>query len=165
MGATELRPAIVNTSKSGVAATRTSPSDASTSSTTANGKKYNRAQRVHRTIQRYMWDDPDKPREEKWFLFKLDVFLLTVSCLGYFSKNLDQQNINNAYVSGVCTFELSIGNFHELFLTALDERIIEHVWQRIDLRRQCLHCWVCHRTDAGGDACNTCPTLYSDPNT
>ncbi|KAF2638648.1 pantothenate transporter liz1 [Massarina eburnea CBS 473.64] len=54
-----------------------------------------------RTFQRYAWDDPDKPKEQKWFLFKLDCFLLTVSCLGYFSKNLDQANIQNAFVSGM----------------------------------------------------------------
>ncbi|KAF2707208.1 MFS general substrate transporter [Pleomassaria siparia CBS 279.74] len=57
--------------------------------------------RAHRTIQRYVWDDPDKPAQEKWFLFKLDAFLLTSACLGYFSKNLDQANIANAYVSGM----------------------------------------------------------------
>lgn len=57
--------------------------------------------RGHRALQRYVWDDPDKPKEEKWFLFKLDCFLLTSACLGYFSKNLDQSNISNAYVSGV----------------------------------------------------------------
>lgn len=57
--------------------------------------------RGHRSVQRYVWDDPDKPKEEKWFLFKLDCFLLTTACLGYFSKNLDQSNISNAYVSGV----------------------------------------------------------------
>ncbi|KAG9202871.1 hypothetical protein G6514_003893 [Epicoccum nigrum] len=57
--------------------------------------------RGHRSVQRYVWDDPDKPKEEKWFLFKLDCFLLTTACLGYFSKNLDQSNISNAYVSGM----------------------------------------------------------------
>lgn len=57
--------------------------------------------RAHRSVQRYLWDDPSKPKEEKWFLFKLDCFLLTSACLGYFSKNLDQSNISNAYVSGV----------------------------------------------------------------
>lgn len=57
--------------------------------------------RGHRAFQRYVWDDPDKPKDEKWFLFKLDCFLLTSACLGYFSKNLDQSNISNAYVSGV----------------------------------------------------------------
>ncbi|KAF2718727.1 putative allantoate permease [Polychaeton citri CBS 116435] len=57
--------------------------------------------RTLRSIQRYVWDDPDKSSKEKWFLFKLDAFLLTIACLGYFSKNLDQANINNAYVSGM----------------------------------------------------------------
>ncbi|KAF2131807.1 putative pantothenate transporter [Dothidotthia symphoricarpi CBS 119687] len=57
--------------------------------------------RALRTVQRYVWDDPDKPAEEKWFLLKLDIFLLSSSCLGYFSKNLDQSNIGNAYVSGM----------------------------------------------------------------
>lgn len=59
--------------------------------------------RVLRSVQRYVWDDPDKPAEEKWFLLKLDTFLLVAACLGYFSKNLDQANVNNAYVSGVCS--------------------------------------------------------------
>lgn len=54
-----------------------------------------------RNSRRYIWDDPDKSKEEKWFLFKLDIFMLTVASLGYFSKGLDQQNINNAYVSGM----------------------------------------------------------------
>ncbi|KAM3083054.1 hypothetical protein ACMFMF_002704 [Clarireedia jacksonii] len=54
-----------------------------------------------RSIQRYIWDDPDKPQPEKRFLLKLDIFLLTYSCLGYFCKNLDQTNLSNAYVSGM----------------------------------------------------------------
>ena len=57
--------------------------------------------RFLRTLQRYVWDDPDKPAAEKKFLFKLDAFLLTYSCLGYFCKNLDQANLSNAYVSGM----------------------------------------------------------------
>ncbi|KAI1626536.1 putative pantothenate transporter [Exophiala viscosa] len=61
----------------------------------------NSRSRIFRSSERYVWDDPDKPKEEKWFLFKLDILLLTISCLGYFSKNLDQANINNAYVSGM----------------------------------------------------------------
>jgi ACS family pantothenate transporter-like MFS transporter len=59
------------------------------------------SRRALRTFRRYAWDDPDKSKEEKWFLFKLDLFLLTAACLGYFSKNLDQGNMDNAYVSGV----------------------------------------------------------------
>lgn len=57
--------------------------------------------RKWRIIQRYIWDDPDKPEVEKKFLLKLDFFLLSYTCLGYFCKNLDQANINNAYVSGM----------------------------------------------------------------
>lgn len=54
-----------------------------------------------RTIQRYIWDDPDKPANEKKFLFKLDLFLLTYTCLAYFCKGIDQANLSNAYVSGL----------------------------------------------------------------
>ncbi|KAH8659772.1 major facilitator superfamily transporter [Xylariales sp. PMI_506] len=54
-----------------------------------------------RTVQRFVWDDPDKSAEEKKFLLKLDFFLLSYTCLGYFCKNLDQANISNAYVSGM----------------------------------------------------------------
>lgn len=64
-------------------------------------EQFTPTQRFIRSIQRYIWDDPDKPRHEKKFLLKLDFFLLTYACLGYFCKNLDQQNISNAYVSGM----------------------------------------------------------------
>jgi hypothetical protein len=57
--------------------------------------------RTWRSVQRYIWDDPDKPAIEKRFLLKLDFFLLTYTCMGYFCKNLDQANISNAYVSGM----------------------------------------------------------------
>ena len=60
-----------------------------------------RSCRTWRSIQRYVWDDPDKPAAEKTFLLKLDFFLLTYTSLGYFCKNLDQANVNNAYVSGM----------------------------------------------------------------
>jgi len=53
-------------------------------------KTYGRVARVRRAIQRYVWDDPNKPKREKLFLFKLDLFLLSATCLGYFCKNLAQ---------------------------------------------------------------------------
>lgn len=40
-------------------------------------------------------------RSERWFLFKLDLFLLLSSCLGYFIRSLDTSNLGNAYVSGM----------------------------------------------------------------
>ncbi|KAI0819272.1 MFS general substrate transporter [Trametes gibbosa] len=49
----------------------------------------------------YIWDTWDKPEPERRFLFKLDACLLTYAALSYFSKYLDQQNITNAYVSGM----------------------------------------------------------------
>ncbi|KAI0080980.1 MFS general substrate transporter [Panus rudis PR-1116 ss-1] len=49
----------------------------------------------------YIWDTWDKPPEERKFLAKLDACLLTYAALSYFSKYLDQQNVTNAYVSGM----------------------------------------------------------------
>ncbi|KAF2809365.1 putative MFS transporter Liz1/Seo1 [Mytilinidion resinicola] len=49
----------------------------------------------------YVWDTLDKPKEERWFMFKLDAAILTFASLGYFIKYLDQININSAFVSGM----------------------------------------------------------------
>ncbi|KAL1406257.1 hypothetical protein Q8F55_007952 [Vanrija albida] len=42
-----------------------------------------------------------KSKEEKRFLLKLDIFLLTFGCISQIIKYLDQTNINTAYVSGM----------------------------------------------------------------
>ncbi|GKT42708.1 pantothenate transporter liz1 [Colletotrichum spaethianum] len=50
----------------------------------------------------YIWDyEPGRSPEERVFIQKLDVFLITMLSLGYFIKNLDQTNISNAFVSGM----------------------------------------------------------------
>ncbi|KAI1392784.1 MFS general substrate transporter [Hypoxylon trugodes] len=50
----------------------------------------------------YIWDyDPGRTHEERAFLHKLDIFLVTMLSFGYFIKNLDQTNISNAFVSGM----------------------------------------------------------------
>ncbi|KZT51659.1 MFS general substrate transporter [Calocera cornea HHB12733] len=49
----------------------------------------------------YFWDTADLPPEERWLLFKVDASLLIFASLGYFLKNLDQSNINNAFLSGM----------------------------------------------------------------
>ncbi|EEB94668.1 hypothetical protein MPER_06482 [Moniliophthora perniciosa FA553] len=54
-----------------------------------------------RPLRSYIWDTWDKPPEERKFLHRLDSLLLTYAALSYFSKYLDQQNITNAYVSGM----------------------------------------------------------------
>lgn len=54
-----------------------------------------------KTWKSVIWDSLDKSPEERKFLFKLDTWVLTFASLGYLIKNLDQQNINNAFVSGM----------------------------------------------------------------
>src|SRR5688572_18588334 len=54
-----------------------------------------------RTWRSYIWDSLDKSPEERRFVFKLDIFLMTAACLGNFIKYLDQVNIQNAFVSGM----------------------------------------------------------------
>ncbi|QKX57135.1 uncharacterized protein TRUGW13939_04243 [Talaromyces rugulosus] len=56
---------------------------------------------VKRKWTSYIWDTFDKSPEERRLLFKLDTAILTFASLGYFIKNLDQININNAFVSGM----------------------------------------------------------------
>ncbi|KAH6629947.1 permease of the major facilitator superfamily [Chaetomium sp. MPI-SDFR-AT-0129] len=54
-----------------------------------------------KTWRRHVWDTLDKPRDERHLLFKLDVALLGLGCLGYFTKYLSQANLTNAFVSGM----------------------------------------------------------------
>ncbi|KAK9422783.1 putative Major facilitator superfamily transporter [Seiridium unicorne] len=50
----------------------------------------------------YIWDyDPGRSHEERVFIQKLDIYLITMLSFGYFIKNLDQTNISNAFVSGM----------------------------------------------------------------
>lgn len=59
--------------------------------------------KTRRPLRSYIWDTWDKSPEERKFLGKLDACLLTYAALSYFSKYLDQQNVTNAYVSGMKT--------------------------------------------------------------
>lgn len=47
------------------------------------------------------WYEPGTSSKEKMLIFKLDFFVLTYSCLAWFLKYLDQQNITNAYANGM----------------------------------------------------------------
>ncbi|KAJ6076553.1 hypothetical protein N7499_008534 [Penicillium canescens] len=49
----------------------------------------------------YLWDTWDLPPDERWLLFKVDAFVLTFASIGYFLKNIDQTNVNNAFLSGM----------------------------------------------------------------
>lgn len=58
-------------------------------------------QAIKPTWKGRIWDTFDLPRDERKLLFKVDALILTFASLGYFLKNLDQSNINNAFLSGM----------------------------------------------------------------
>ncbi|KAL6250938.1 hypothetical protein RBB50_001146 [Rhinocladiella similis] len=70
------------------------------SSTTANTSQ-TRIVKPATTWKSYIWDTWELPKDERWLLFKVDAFVLTFASLGYFLKNLDQYNVNNAFLSGM----------------------------------------------------------------
>ena len=56
-----------------------------------------------RSFRSFIWDTDThlKSPEERKLLRKLDWSILTIGCLGFFMKYLDQGNLANAYVSGM----------------------------------------------------------------
>ncbi|RAH45363.1 pantothenate transporter liz1 [Aspergillus brunneoviolaceus CBS 621.78] len=56
-----------------------------------------------RTFRSFIWDTDThlKTPEERRLLLKLDAAILSIGCLGFFMKYLDQGNLANAYVSGM----------------------------------------------------------------
>nr|XP_019013959.1 pantothenate transporter [Kwoniella pini CBS 10737]OCF52740.1 pantothenate transporter [Kwoniella pini CBS 10737] len=58
------------------------------------------AQPIKETWKGRLWDTLDLPSDQRKLLFKVDAVMLTFASLGYL-KNLDQQNINNAFLSGM----------------------------------------------------------------
>ncbi|CAG7918511.1 unnamed protein product [Penicillium olsonii] len=59
----------------------------------------NQQQRTFRSF--FRWHEPGTSKEEKRLIFKLDVFILTYTCLTCFIKSLDTSNVNNAFFSGM----------------------------------------------------------------
>ncbi|KAF8858271.1 pantothenate transporter liz1 [Acephala macrosclerotiorum] len=56
-----------------------------------------------KSFRSFIWDTDThlKTKEEHKLLRKLDFSILTIGCLGFFLKYLDQGNLANAYVSGM----------------------------------------------------------------
>ncbi|KZF19603.1 MFS general substrate transporter [Xylona heveae TC161] len=50
---------------------------------------------------RWAWYEPGMSKAEKLLLFKLDLMILTFGCLTFFTKFLDLQAFQNAYVTGM----------------------------------------------------------------
>lgn len=57
--------------------------------------------RQERWYDKWMWYERDATKEEKTLLRKLDLIILTFGCLTFFTKFLDLQAFQNAYVSGM----------------------------------------------------------------
>ncbi|KAF3021444.1 hypothetical protein E8E14_006850 [Neopestalotiopsis sp. 37M] len=61
----------------------------------------------------FHWHEPGTTKAEKRLIFKLDWFLLSYSCLCFFIKQLDGNNVTNAYASGMQE-QLGFGPGNEL---------------------------------------------------
>lgn len=62
-------------------------------------------------------NDADDKKQRRVLLWKLDIFILSWACFGYFVRILDSSNISNAYVSGLKE-DLNVqGNEYNLFST------------------------------------------------
>ncbi|CAD0011188.1 unnamed protein product [Aureobasidium pullulans] len=64
-----------------------------------------------------IWDSWDRSPEERKFVSKIDFFILTWAGFTYFSKNLNQNNLSNAYVSGMEEEINVVGNQYQTFTT------------------------------------------------
>lgn len=68
---------------------------------TTNSSQEEVAAKPIKTWRGYVWDTWELPPEQRWMLFKVDAFVLTFASIGYFLKNIDQTNVNNAFLSGM----------------------------------------------------------------
>lgn len=73
-----------------------------------------------RSFRSFIWDTDThlKTPEERRLLRKLDWSILTIGCLGFFMKYLDQGNLANAYVSGMQEDLAMYGNEYTYAQTA-----------------------------------------------
>ncbi|CAH0040318.1 unnamed protein product [Clonostachys rhizophaga] len=72
---------------------------------------------LKRRIREIVWDSLDRKPEERRMIAKLDFFILTWASLAYFSKNLNSNNLSNAYVSGMKEELPVIGNEYQTLTT------------------------------------------------
>ncbi|KAL3463245.1 major facilitator superfamily domain-containing protein [Aspergillus heterothallicus] len=72
---------------------------------------------LRKRLRRVIWDTLDHSPEERRLMFKIDFFILTWASFSYFSKNLNQNNLSNAYVSGMKEELNVVGNQYQTFTT------------------------------------------------
>ncbi|EGV61898.1 MFS general substrate transporter [Yamadazyma tenuis ATCC 10573] len=68
-------------------------------------------------ILKFVWDGTDKHPKERKYLAKLDFFLVSSSMLGYFIKNLNQNNVTTAYVNGMSEYYKMDNNQYNYMVT------------------------------------------------
>ncbi|KAL1897953.1 hypothetical protein Sste5346_003805 [Sporothrix stenoceras] len=71
-----------------------------------------------------VWDSVEGDARNRRYVQKLDLFLFSYICFGYFIKYLDQQNYSNAYVSGMQTDLELYGNERNWIVTYFSLGII-----------------------------------------
>ncbi|KAF4306983.1 major facilitator superfamily transporter [Botryosphaeria dothidea] len=72
---------------------------------------------LKKRIRELVWDSFDRSPQERHFIAKIDFFILTWAGLSYFSKNLNSNNLSNAYVSGMKEELNVVGNQYQTFTT------------------------------------------------
>ncbi|KAK8071371.1 MFS general substrate transporter [Apiospora hydei] len=76
---------------------------------------------VRRRLRELIWDSLDRSPEERRFISKIDFYILSWAGLAYFSKNLNQNNVEprpaNAYISGMKEELNVVGNEYQTFTT------------------------------------------------
>jgi MFS transporter, ACS family, pantothenate transporter len=68
------------------------------------------APRSEKWYDKWLWYEPGTSKEEKTLLRKHDFIILTFGCLTFFTKFLDLQAFQNAYVSGMKMETGMVGN-------------------------------------------------------
>jgi hypothetical protein len=94
-----------------------------------------------RSWKSYLWDTFDKSPEERRFLFKLDLALMTLASLGYFIKYLDQVGLR--FFSN-CVDSNMTGQCQQCFCV-WDEGGYGTLGERVELYAGMLDRWICHR--------------------
>ncbi|KAH8690694.1 putative pantothenate transporter [Talaromyces proteolyticus] len=72
---------------------------------------------IGQRVKDIIWDSFDYPPAERRFISKIDFFILTWAGFSYFSKNLNSNNVSNAYVSGMKQELHVVGNEYQTFTT------------------------------------------------
>ncbi|KAI9729153.1 MAG: hypothetical protein M1834_007060 [Cirrosporium novae-zelandiae] len=80
------------------------------------GNQHYEKRPLSKRILALVWDSLDKSPKERAFIAKIDWWILSYCCIGYFVKYLDQTNMTNAYVSGMKE-DLSLSGNDYNFLT------------------------------------------------